>query len=142
MKMCFSALAGLMFVAATPSIPDVSVTHARMHVLLPGHPVAGYFDLTNNGAADLMLTRAKSPGCGTLILHRSVNVSGTEHMNMVTQVKLRANGTLHFSPGGYHLMCTKPAPSVQPRRDVAVTLFFSGGRKVTTDFKIEGALGN
>ena len=107
-------------------------------MLLPSRPAAGYFDLQNTGSTKLVLTGASSPGCGMLMLHRSVNTGGTERMEMVPELTVPAHGTVHVAPGGYHLMCTQPSPGLQTSGSVPVTLTFQGGGAVTTSFKVGG----
>lgn len=133
-------IAALALMAAGPA-PDADVRDGRIRVLLPSRPAGGYFDLDNHGASPLTLIGAKSPGCGSLMLHRSTASGGTEQMVAVDQVSVPAHGSIQFAPGGYHLMCMGPASGLQPGGTVSVTLEFSGGGTLTTNFTVEGAHG-
>ncbi len=133
-------LAALALAAAAPA-PNAGVRDGRMRVLLPSRPAAGYFDLDNHGASTLTLIGAASPGCGSLMLHRSVQTGGTERMDAIGQVSVPAHGTIRFAPGGYHLMCVQPAPSLHPGGTMPVTLTFAGGGELMTNFAIEGPRG-
>jgi hypothetical protein len=117
------------------------VRDGRLRVLLASRPAGGYFDLDNHGASPLTLIGAASPGCGSLMLHRSTASGGTERMTAIDQVSVPARGSIQFSPGGYHLMCMVPAPGLHPGGTVPVTLTFSGGGTLTADFAVEGARG-
>src|ERR1700739_2319281 len=80
----------LLALAATPSAwaasPDVKVTDARMQVLLPSRPAAGYFTLQNRGVVPLVLSGASAPDCQSVMLHRSITEGGMSRMAMVTSV--------------------------------------------------------
>ena len=135
------AAVSLALLAAAPA-PDAVLRAGRLRVLLPQLPAAGYFELDNHGASPLILTGAASPGCGSLMLHRSESSGGTERMEMVAQVSVPPGGTLRFAPGGYHLMCMGVAASLRPGGSAPVTLRFAGGAALTADFAVVGALGH
>lgn len=119
----------------------LAVSDAWIRMIIHSRPAAGYFTVTNNGAKDRVLTGASSPACGTVMLHRSVTEDGAEKMEMAGKVTVPAHGTLQFAPRGYHLMCMKPSPAMEPGKDVPVTLRFLDGSAVTTAFKVKGASG-
>ena len=89
-----------------------------------------------------MLVGAASPGCGALMLHRSVNDSGQERMEMVDSVPVPAHGEVKFAPGGYHLMCMSPTAEAARGRSVPVTLRFKDGGSLTASFPVRGATGD
>jgi copper(I)-binding protein len=134
-----AALALLIFAVPAKAAPTVSNGWIR---LLPADlPAAGYFDLHNGGDKTISLTGASSPACGMLMLHKSEKVGGMMHMEDVASVDVAPRATLKFAPGGYHLMCMKPNPALKPSAHVAVTLVFSNGAKVTSEFAVRNAAG-
>ncbi|WP_428493705.1 copper chaperone PCu(A)C [Rhodopila sp.] len=133
-------IAALALLGAAPA-PDAEVHDARIRVLLASRPAGGYFQLDNHAAEPLTLTGAASPGCGSLMLHRSMNSGGTDSMVAVDHVSVPAHGSIRFAPGGYHLMCMQPAPTLRPGATIPVTLTFAGGGSLTTKFSVEGAHG-
>jgi copper(I)-binding protein len=56
----------------------------------------------------------------------------------VTSVKVPAHGAVSFAPGGYHLMCMQPQPSVQVGSSAVVTLKFDDGQSLTQAFPVKG----
>lgn len=126
--------------AATPT--DVTITHPWMRFLTPAIPAAGYFMLHNNGAQPVVLTGAKSPDCGQLMLHRSVVRNTRASMEMVHSITVPAHGGVTFQPGGYHLMCMSPSTAILPGRQVPVTLTFQKIAPLTTTFAVHGAKGD
>jgi periplasmic copper chaperone A len=110
-------------------------------LVMPSLPAAGYFTLSNSGAAEQTLIGAASPACGMLMLHRSVDQSGQERMVEVASVRVPAHGKVSFMPGGYHLMCMSPAAAMRPGQSVPVTLRFAGGKSLTASFPVRNATG-
>ncbi|OYV34220.1 MAG: hypothetical protein B7Z80_21815, partial [Rhodospirillales bacterium 20-64-7] len=87
---------------ARAAAPDVTVSDARMQVIMASRPAAGYFVLKNNGDTDVSLTGAAAPDCGSLMMHKSSEQGGMARMEMVQSVRVPGNGTIRFAPGGYH----------------------------------------
>ncbi|MDE2334317.1 MAG: copper chaperone PCu(A)C [Rhodospirillales bacterium] len=133
-------LAALATVAAGAPA-GVVVQRPWLRSIIPSRPAAGYFTLRNNSGTALRLVGASSPGCATLMLHRSMNMGGQETMVMVPSIALPAHGAVVFAPGGYHLMCMQPAATVKPGGAVPVTLRFSNGDTLTTTFPVRNATG-
>lgn len=130
--------------AAPPSAsapPSVTVSHQWMRFLTPQIPAAGYMTLHNGGSRPTVLTGAASPGCGMLMLHRSIVQSGVAKMVMVQSVTVPSHGSIAFQPGGYHLMCMQPAADVRPGKHVPVSLTFEGGGTLSVVFPVYGAKG-
>jgi periplasmic copper chaperone A len=117
--------------------PSVTVTEARLQVLIPSRPAAGYFTLRNDGAQPLSLTGAQAADCESLMLHRSMEQGGMARMEMVDAVSIPAHGTLRFQPGGYHLMCMNPSGALLTGHGTeTVTLTFAGGGETKVPFAI------
>ncbi|HEY0281314.1 MAG TPA: copper chaperone PCu(A)C [Rhizomicrobium sp.] len=137
-----AAIVALVFlILVVPAKAAAIVGNGWMRLLPAGLPAAGYFELHNDGDKTLSLTGASSPACGMLMLHKSENVGGTMRMEEVSSVDVAPRATLKFAPGSYHLMCMNPSPALKPGAHVAVTLAFSGGAKVTSEFAVRNAAG-
>lgn len=119
----------------------LAVQNAWLRVLIPSRPAAGYFVLRNDGDAARQLVGARSPACGGLMLHRSLQESGQDRMEMVESVEVPPHGAVRFAPGGYHLMCMSPGADVKPGGQVPVTLRFADGAALTASFAVKGASG-
>jgi len=136
-------LAGILAagMAAPAWAGGVTVQDGWMRMTMPSHPAAGYFVLHNDTDAALKLTGAESPGCGDLMLHRSVSEGGQEKMEMVMEVPVPAHGSVAFAPGGYHLMCMEPTTAMKQGGSVPVTLRFGDGSQVQATFAVKSAMG-
>jgi len=119
----------------------LTVSDAWMRVIVPSRPAAGYFTVTNGSDAAIDLTAAASPGCASLMLHRSMEENGIGKMMMVAKVPVPAKGRVAFEPGGYHLMCMSPSAQMTPGAMIPVTLTFSNGENLTAEFAVKGATG-
>ncbi len=134
--------AGIIFLAASAAqAAPVDVTNAWFRALPAPLPAGGYFTAVNNTSNDLAITGAQSGACGMLMLHRSTNKGGMSGMDMVDRVPIPAGGTVSFAPGGYHLMCTAPKPSLKIGAKVPVALSLSDGTRIIVAFVVRGAKG-
>jgi periplasmic copper chaperone A len=124
---------------AAPS--GLSLSGQWFRLVMPSLPAAGYFTLSNQTATPYTLVGADSSGCGMLMLHKSVSKNGEERMVMVPSLPIPAYGKVQFAPGGYHLMCMSPGPTMQPGHSVPVTLRFSDGETLNASFPVRGATG-
>ena len=127
--------------AAASGPSPVSLSDGWVRLLPGGLPAAGYFTVKNTGTAKLALTGADTPACGMLMLHKSDDKGGMSSMEDVKSVDLPGGGTLKFAPGGYHLMCMDPKPSLKLGASVPVTLSFTGAPPLTAQFEVRNAAG-
>jgi hypothetical protein len=139
----FMAAAGAMLaLPAFAQLQTVHVANPWIRFITPGTPAAGYFTITNVGTRPVIIVGASSPDCASVMLHRSQNVGGTEHMDEVPSVSVPAHGEVRFEPGGYHLMCMSPSSKVVAGSRVPVTLTFQDKRTMTKGFVVRGAKGS
>jgi copper(I)-binding protein len=144
---CSLALATLLAASAVvignlPAIgaeTDLVLSGGYMQTIIPSVPVAGYFTLENKGEVDRELVGASSPGCGSVMLHKSEEVNGVASMRHVDSVPVPAHKSITFAPGGFHLMCMSPTASLTPGSTVPVTLSFKNGGTLTSDFSVRAA---
>lgn len=109
---------------------------------LPGDlPLGGYFTLHNGTDEALRLTGASAPDFDKTMLHKSVEKDGTERMVHVDSIKLKPGGTLHFAPGGYHVMLMHRKHPIQRGDRLPITLKFAGREEVTARFPVKGPNG-
>ncbi len=134
-------VAGTLAGATDARAGGLALSHPWFRLVMPSLPAAGYFTLSNSGAAAQSLVGASSPGCGMLMLHRSINQSGQERMVMVQSVAVPPHGKVSFAPGGYHMMCMSPNAALRPGQSVPVTLRFADGGSLTASFPVRNATG-
>jgi copper(I)-binding protein len=134
------ALAAVLALTAAPAFAagNVSIENPWLRFIIKARPAAGYFTLKNGGDEPATLLSASSPACGMLMLHQSRQVNGVDTMRPVKSVTVPPHGTVSFAPGGYHLMCMQPQPSMQAGTSAMVTLQFEGGQSLTQSFPVKG----
>ena len=130
---------------ASPAIAaadnSLTVSNSWFRFIMASRPAAGYFILTNASSKPYTLTGATSPGCGSLMLHKSLQQNGEDQMVMVSSIPVPAQGAVTFAPGGYHLMCMSPTKDMKVGAKVPVTLSFDGGATLTQDFVVRNVSG-
>lgn len=137
-----SLSAAILFLSPAAEAGTVVVTNGWIRALPANAPAGGYFTLTNNSGKRIVLTGASSPACGMLMLHKTEMSGGMASMDDVEEVPVAPSAKVEFAPGGYHLMCMEPAAAIRPGNKVPVTLLFSDGFKLTSDFVVRNATGH
>lgn len=135
----FAGLMPFLAAQAFAGTDGLGLSDGWMRIIIPSRPAAGYFTLKNNSSTERKLVGASSPDCGMMMLHQSKTENGVDQMMPVKEVAVPAHGSVHFAPGGYHLMCMRPKAAVKPGKSVPVTLTFDDGTSLTADFAVRGA---
>ncbi len=125
--------------AAVLPAATVAVSDAWVRWLPAGLPMGGYFSLRNLGKRPLQLTGATSPSYQMVMLHESISRGGMERMVHVAQVSIASGQSVHFAPGGYHLMLMHAASTVQPGTRVRIDLQFKGHAPYPVEFTVQPA---
>ncbi len=72
---------------------------------LPGIRMgAGYLSLTNATSQRILITKVMSPNIASVEMHESVLEDGISRMVKLDEVAILPGRTVHFEPGGKHLM--------------------------------------
>ncbi|CAM3850438.1 copper chaperone PCu(A)C [Litorimonas haliclonae] len=99
----------------------IEVSDAFIRPPLPGRDVAAaYFDLSNSGEADRLIS-AESNISENVEIHTHTMEDGVMKMRRIDGVDLPAGETVSFEPGSYHLMMFG-ANIPEGVEDVSVTL--------------------
>lgn len=134
-----AAILALFVCTAATAAPEVTVKNARIR-LLPGDlPLAGYFDLVNEGKQPFTLLGASSPAFNMIHMHLSTEQNGKSTMLKIEGIEMNPGETLRFTPGSYHLMLMQRVKPLQVDDQVPITLKFSGNQSLEVMFKVQGA---
>lgn len=112
----------------------IHASHAWIRVLPGALPAGGYVTLQNDGDEPAALSGASSTRYADVMLHQSSTAGGMSRMTMVDAVTVPAHGTAVLAPAGYHLMLMQPDAPVKPGEMVQLTLKFTDGSTLATQF--------
>ncbi|MFC5740740.1 copper chaperone PCu(A)C [Dyella tabacisoli] len=131
-----SLLAGLWLAGGTHATEADHIHASKAWIrLLPGNlPAGGFVVLENHGDQPASLRAASSSIYADVMLHKSSTTGGMGRMEMVDNLTIPANGKAELSPGGYHLMLMKASKPVNVGDTVKLSLQFSDGSTLNTDF--------
>ncbi len=129
-------LAGLLLTGGVhaSAAEHVHASHAWIRVLPGDLPAGAYVTLQNDGDQAVALSGASSTVYADVMLHRSSTAGGMSRMTMVDALPVPAHGKVALAPAGYHLMLMKANAPVKPGDTVRLTLTFTDGSTLATDF--------
>ncbi|HEV7660098.1 MAG TPA: copper chaperone PCu(A)C [Allosphingosinicella sp.] len=97
---------------------------------VPGRPAAGYFDYRVAGDRGALLS-VSSPQARRIEMHETMNMGGMSEMRPLARIAVRDGETLHFAPGGRHLMLFDISRDVAAGGRIDLILRFERGEPVT-----------
>lgn len=129
-------LAGLLLSggASATAADHVHASRAWIRVLPGDLPAGAYVTLQNDGDQPVALDGARSAVYAEVMLHHSSSEDGVSRMTVVDALTVPAHGKAVLAPAGYHLMLMKAATPVKPGDTVRLTLTFTDGSTLATDF--------
>jgi copper(I)-binding protein len=99
---------------------------------------SGYLAIQNKGAAPDRLTGGTAD-FGAVEIHQMSSANGVSQMRELKDgVNIPANGSVSFSPGGYHLMFTHLTHPLTKGESVKATLNFEHAGPVEVEFSVMG----
>ncbi len=117
---------------STIDIDDVWIAEAppvsRVH--------AGYFHLRNHGDRNITLNGVSSEAYGSIEMHRSIEQDGVASMQRLSSIDIAAGDSLHFEPGGYHLMLFRPNGRFRQGDRIALQFHFADGRNIAVSANV------
>jgi len=103
-------------------------------------PVAGssqiLLDLHNAGDGDDVLLEASTPAALGVEFHLTSIDGGRASMDQLDEVEIPAGDTVHFRPGGLHLMMVVPDETVVGGGDLDLTLTFEHSEPMTVEVEV------
>jgi copper(I)-binding protein len=129
-------LAGLLLAGGVDASAagHVHASHAWIRVLPGNLPAGAYVMLQNDGDQPVALSGASSTVYADVMLHQSSTAGGMSRMSMVDALTVPAHGKAVLAPAGFHLMLMQAHAPVKPGDVVKLTLKFSDGSTLATDF--------
>lgn len=145
-----SALSAAWLVLLTPLTPALSAAAPPPALsaqdawvrATPGVDVAAaYLTLHNGGTQPVVVNGVTSPAAGAAMIHESSLVNGQSTMRAHGPLRLGAGETVHFAPGGLHIMLHSLKRPLAPGDEVPLVLLLEGGGSLTVTARVR-ALGD
>lgn len=136
---CLAALLALALAAGcgdgrAPADQPLQVSDARVRVPIPGQDkTVGYFTARNAGAEELVLTGAYSDAVRAIEMHVTLRDGDMVRMRRLPEVVIAPGETVHFEPGGRHLMLFGVSELPEP---VEIVLQQRNGTEVRLPFRV------
>ncbi len=114
------------------SFAGLEIENATVRLLPPGVPnTSAYFMLKNNGKESVSIVSASSTVARKVELH--AHIMEGEVMSMVKQseVEVEAGQSVHFQPGGLHLMMFGLQRSLKKDEVIDIQIVTSKGENLT-----------
>jgi len=99
--------------------------------------IAGFFQLKNNAQQDDYLISASTPIAKRVEIHTHEMLDGMMQMKQIDRVKIAAQETVMFKPGGYHLMIFNPEKAYKQGERFPMTLTFQNAGEVQVELAVE-----
>lgn len=105
-----------------------------------GTVAAGYFTVSNHGAASAELLSVTSDGFGDVQMHETVMTDGMMQMNQLSKVEIAAGASVEFKPGGHHLMLMGAVEPITADQQYSLVFEVKRGDKVERQVVVFQAL--
>ena len=126
--------------AAAPP-PALSAQDAWVRATPGVEVAAAYLTLHNGGTQPVVVNGVTSPAAGAAMIHESALVNGQSTMRAHEPLRLGAGETVHFAPGGLHIMLHMLKRPLAPGDEVPLVLLLEGGGSLTVTARVR-ALGD
>ncbi|MDZ4374687.1 MAG: copper chaperone PCu(A)C [Phenylobacterium sp.] len=127
-------VASLALATAAQAAPHVESAWSRPAA--QGAAGAGFMLVHNPDPRADALVGAEAAIARETQIHRTTVTDGVARMQRQTAAAIPAGGRLIFAPGGYHLMFMGLSRPLKVGERFPVTLVFSSGARVKTDFVV------
>lgn len=98
---------------------------------------AAFFNLMNHNNADINLVAVDAAGFGYSELHLSSKKNGMMVMEKQDKITVKANSTLKFKPGSYHIMLLAPEKIIPAGQNIDVTFTLANGEKFSAKMPVK-----
>jgi periplasmic copper chaperone A len=130
-----AVLTGVLVACGSGGDPDLDVAPGQA-----AEPVAGssqiVLTVTNRGDGDDRLLGAETPAALDIEVHLTEIEDGRATMAVLDEVAIPAGETVHFRPGGLHLMLVVPDETVTEGGTFELTLRFDRSGEITVPVEV------
>ncbi len=117
-----------------PTTDDVMAHNPVVNTTLPGVVnSAAYLTIMNHSDKAVTLIGAEGEVSNQVEVHEHAMVDGLMRMQKIKAITIDAGASLHFEPGGYHIMFLGVKQPIQTGDKVVFYLVFEGGKKIKVE---------
>lgn len=121
----------------------IAISDAWVREAPPGvSPLAGYLQLDNTGHETVVLTGVSSPDFKRVEIHRTRIEGDVAKMEQKNSLSLKADQSVRFEPGGYHLMLFQPKQSLKAGDPVTLSFSFKDQPPLEIQARVRSARDN
>jgi len=134
--MRYRAIIGILALAASPSLAQVTVHDPWVRATVPEQKTTGGF-MTLTSPTDARLVSVSSPIAGLTEVHQMTMENGVMRMRAVSSIEIPAGKQVQLKPGGFHIMLMNLKRQVKEGETVPITLVIEekGGKRVPIEVK-------
>lgn len=115
---------------------NVNFTDPRIFLPLKGaKATAGYVEIKNDGATEVILKLKSVDGFKTVETHETIEKNSQMVMQKIDQFKIPAYSSFDLKPGGNHIMLFEPTREFK-EGDKVQAIFTANGQEVKLPFKM------
>jgi periplasmic copper chaperone A len=114
-------------IAAAATAPVLTAADAWIRVTPGSDVAAAYLTLTNSGSTPVNVIGVRSSAAGMAMIHQTQLLGTQSTMRPQTRLTLAPGQTLHFAPGGLHVMLHMLTHPLKPGDEVPLVLLLEGG---------------
>ena len=116
---------------------DIAVTNATVRLLPPGVPnTAAYFSIQNDSDKSQILVAASADFATKAEIHNHIMVDDMMRMQQQSEVVIQPGETVHFSPGGLHIMLFGLKQPLNEGQSVIFSLQTQEGESISINAKV------
>lgn len=132
-----SVILSLIILINPYSYAHVNISNAQVRLLPSVVPnTSAYLRLENDTTQPLILVSASSPVSKKVEIHNHIHEGGVMKMVHLPSLIVPPGETLHFQPGGYHLMLLGLKKPLKEGQIVPITVTTKGGYNIAIEAKV------
>lgn len=128
-------LAGLL-AACAPTSGEVDIIDPWTPEAPPGRMMAGFMQIDNGRADEIVLVDAQSPQFGHVEIHTMVMEDGVMRMRRLEELRIPAGQTVVLEPGGLHIMLIEPLDEYPAGSQIEIELITRDGERIALQSEV------
>ncbi len=129
-RFLFFLTLAVLLAACSPSSGEVEIIDPWTPEAPPGRMMAGFMQIDNHRADEIVLVDAESPQFGHVEIHTMVMEDGVMRMRRLEELRIPAGQTAMLEPGGLHIMLIEPLDDYPAGSLLDIELITGDGERI------------